>query len=137
MTMFSLTRRFDPVNALLNLHEELGHFDVGPSGRGVFPPVNVLDDKDGLVIRLEVPGVPAENLTIESTGRTLIISGKRESDASEQWEGEFSRSLRLPAYVDAAKADATYKHGVLTLRVPNKEEAQPRQIEVKEISASS
>ena len=131
MTMFSLTRRFDPVNALLNLHEELDHFALGPSGRGVFPPVNVLDDKDGLVIRLEVPGVPAENLTVESTGRTLTISGKRESEASEHWEGEFSRSLRLPPHVDAAKADATYKHGVLTLRVPNKAEAQPRQIEVK------
>ncbi len=130
MTMFSLTRRIDPM------------FDLVPSGRGVFPPVNVLEDKDGLVIRLEVPGVPAENLTIESSGRTLTISGKRESDVPvgadeylrERWSGEFSRSLQLPSYVDAAKAEASYKHGVLTIRIPKREELKPRQIEITAVS---
>ena len=126
MTMFSLTRRFDPI------------FDLVPSARSGFPSVNVLDDKDGLVIRLEVPGVPAENLSIESSGRTLTISGKRESDVPvgadehlhEYWSGEFSRSLQLPSYVDAAKSEASYKHGMLTIRIPKREELQPRQIEI-------
>ncbi len=126
MTMFSLTRRMDPM------------FDLVPSARDGFSPVSVLEDKDGLVIRLEVPGVPAENLTIESSGRTLTISGKRESDVPvgadehvrEYWSGEFSRSLQLPSHVNAAKSEASYKHGVLTIRIPKREELQPRQIEI-------
>ena len=142
MSVFSFRNPFDSVNSLQRLQDELERvfekpvgFDLGPSGRGVFPPVNVLADSEGLIVRLEVPGVSPKDLSIESTGRTLTISGKRESEASEHWEGEFSRSLRLPPHVDAAKADATYKHGVLTIRIPKKEELQPRQIEVKQVSA--
>ena len=145
MSMFSLTRRFDPVNTLLNLQDELEHvfvnpipFDLGTSRRDAYPPLDVLDDKDGLVIQLEVPGVPAENLTIETSGQKLTISGKRESQVAakegwhrrERWSGEFSRSLELPSYVDTAKAEASYKHGMLSIRIPKKQELQPRQIEI-------
>jgi HSP20 family protein len=136
----------DPVSGLLTLQRELERvfesplgFDLGPSGRGVYPPVNVFSDADGYTVRMEVPGVPPEHITVESHGRTLTISGKREvttpSGGSfhrrERASGEFSRSLQLPADLDVERAEASCRHGMLTVRVPKKEAAKPRHIAVK------
>jgi len=138
MAILSFSRRFDPMNALVRLQEEFVR-DPGTSGWRAFPAVNVLDDEDDLVVQLEVPGIAPENLSIEASGRTLTVSGKREPAVPAQagfrrqegWSGEFSRSLQLPADVDPARAEATHKHGVLSIRIPKREEARPRQIEVK------
>jgi HSP20 family protein len=144
MTYFRFTP--DPVHGLLALQRELERAcerplgaDFGPSGRGVFPPLNVFSDQGGYVVRMEVPGVAPESLAIEANGRTLTVSGKREVapppggsfHRREREAGQFSRSLQLPAELDLAKAEATYKHGVLSVRVPKKDEAKPRQISVK------
>ncbi len=146
MRFLSYPGRFDPVHALQRLQDELERvfenplgFELGPSGRGVFPPVNVFTDAEGAVLRVEIPGVAPEHLSIEANGRSLRISGKRETaeparggyHRRERWSGEFARSLSLPEEYDVAKADAEYKHGVLTVRVPKREEAKPRLIEVK------
>ena len=72
-------------------------------------------------------------------GRTLTVSGKREdappSEGSfhrrERGAGQFSRSLQLPADLDLTRAEASCKHGILTVRVPKKEESKPRQITIK------
>jgi HSP20 family protein len=148
MALFRFSPSLDPVNALLNLQRELDRvfenpmlgFDFGLSGRGVYPPVNVFSNKDGYVVKLEVPGLSPEKFTIEAHGRTLIISGKREAAVPqeggsfhrrERSSGEFSRSLQLPAELDLEKADASYRDGMLTIHIPKKEEAKPRQISVK------
>lgn len=146
MALFRVSSGFDPVGGLLTLQRELERvfdkpfgFDPGPSGRGVFPPVNVFADKDGYAVKVEIPGVAPENVEIQTEGRTLSISGKREvpppTEGSfhrrERGTGQFSRSFQLPADVDTARAEASYKHGILTVRVPKKEEAKPRQITVK------
>ena len=147
MALIRFSPRFSPLDALLSLQRELDRtfesptsgFDLGVSGRGVFPPTNVFSDKDGYIVRMEVPGVTPESLTIESHGRTLTISGKRETSAPEgasfhrheRNSGEFSRSLQLSSDLDLTKAEATCKHGMLTVRIPKKEEAKPRQIEIK------
>jgi HSP20 family protein len=111
----------------------------GPSGRGVFPPVNLFSDEEGYTIRLEVPGLAPENFTIDARDSTLRISGKREDDVPadasvhrrERWSGEFARSVQLPDELDLSKAEASYKHGILSIRVPRREESKPRQITVK------
>ncbi len=146
MALFRVSSGFDPVSGLLGLQRELERvfekpfgIDLGPSGRGVFPPVNVFADRDGYFVKLEVPGVAPENVTIEGQGRTLTISGKRgdtpPAEGSfhrrERGAGQFSRSLQLPADVDLSRAEASCKHGILTVRVPKKEEAKPRQISIK------
>jgi HSP20 family protein len=146
MTLFRFPSELDPVSGILALQRELERvfehplgFDPGPSGRGVFPPVNVFRDRDGYTVRLEVPGVAPEDLHIEAQSRTLTISGERkvappEGGAYHRRErgmGRFSRSLQLPADLDLGKIEATYKHGLLTIRVPKTEEAKPRQIIVK------
>ena len=143
MTLFGFSS--DPVDSLLSLQRELARvfespfgFELGPSGRGVYPAINVFTDKNGSVLRMEVPGVPPENIQIETHGRTITVSGKREVKAPENGSfhrrersvGEFSRSVQLPADVDVSRAEASCKHGILTVRIPKKEEAKPRQIAV-------
>jgi HSP20 family protein len=143
MTLFRFSS--DPLDSLLSLQRELARvfespfgFELGPSGRGVYPAINVFTDKNGTVLRMEVPGVPPENIQIETHGRTITVSGKREVKAPENGSfhrrersvGEFSRSVQLPSDVDVSRAEASCKHGILTVRIPKKEEAKPRQIAV-------
>jgi HSP20 family protein len=146
MALFSFSHTLDPVSGLLTLQRELDRvfqkplgFDLGVSGRGVFPPINVFSEPDRYVVKLEVAGVPPNELHIETHGRTLTISGKRERQAPEHGSlhrrerstGDFSRSLQLPEMLDPSRAEATYKHGILTINIPKKEEAKPHQITVK------
>jgi len=146
MALFRFTPGLDPAAALLTLQRELRRteerpygIDLGPSGRGVYPPLNVFTNREGYVLRLEVPGVTPESVTLETQGRTLTITGKREVQPPaggsfhrrERGAGEFSRSLQLPADLDLSKADASLKNGMLSIFIPKKEEAKPRQISVK------
>jgi HSP20 family protein len=146
MALMRFSSEFDPVDALLRLQRELGStfdrpfgLDLGPSGRGVYPAINVFRDREGYVLRMEVPGVSPEGVEIETQGRTLRVSGKRDLKTPgegsfhrrERAVGEFSRSLQLPADLDVARAEASCKHGMLTIRIPKNEEAKPRQISVK------
>jgi HSP20 family protein len=141
MTLF-----LDPASGLLSLQRELERafqnpfgLDLGVSGRGVFPLVNIFSERDGYIVRLEIPGVSSGDLHIESQGRTLTVKGKRERRGPEgagfhrreRDSGEFSRSLQLPDSLDLMQAEASYKNGILTIRVPKREETKPRQITVK------
>ena len=146
MVLLQFSPSTDPVSRLLSLQRELERMfenplglDLGVSSRGVFPAVNIFSDKDGYVVRLEVPGVPPDQITIETQGRTLTVAGKRDITAPEgsgfhrheRGSGGFSRSLQLPDDLDVARTEASYANGLLTLRVPKKEAAKPRQISVK------
>jgi HSP20 family protein len=147
MTFFRFSPERDPLNALLRLQREFDRssenpqgFDMGLSGRGVFPPVNVLQDAEGsYVVRFEVPGVSPEDINIESQGRTLTLSGKREASTSpngsfhrrERGAGQFSRSFQFPTDLDLGQAQASHKQGMLTIRIPKREDAKPRQITVQ------
>ena len=146
MAFFRFLPELDPVSGLLTLQRELERAfqspfgtAFGPSGRGVFPPVNVFSDPDGYVVKLEVPGIAPDQISIEGNGRTLTISGKRSVEVPEGGSfhrrerdaGQFSRSLQLPEDLDVGRAEATCKHGVLTIRIPKREEAKPRQISIK------
>ena len=147
MAVFQVSS-LDPVAGLLALQRELDRvferplgFDLGVSAHGVFPAVNIFQGEDGYVIRVEVPGVAPDQIQVESQGRTLTISGKREVRAPEggafhrreRSSGEFSRSLQLPDELDLARAEAACTHGVLTIRVPLRQEAKPRQISVQAV----
>lgn len=147
MALFRFSPERDPLNALMRLQREFDRvfenplgFDMDLSGRGVFPPVNVLQDAEGnYVVRFEVPGVAPENINIESQGRTLTLSGKREFPADtnasyhrrERGTGQFSRSLQFPTDMALDQAQASYKQGMLTIRIPKRAEAKPRQIAIQ------
>jgi len=107
---------------------------------GVFPPVNLTQDKDTFYVRCELPGIDPGALDISALGNKLTLSGKREiadpgEGASyhrrEREAGSFSRSLTLPTEFDAERVTADYRDGILTVTLPKAEAAKPRQISVK------
>lgn len=143
--MAIIARGFDPIETLLGLQRRLDRAfespfgDFGVSGRGIFPPVNVFVENEEHVLRFEVPGVAPHDIQIETQGRTLTLLGRRLPKApeggsyhrAERARGEFSRSLQLPADLDLSRAKASYQNGILTVRVPKKEEAKPKRISVE------
>ncbi|MBE7480782.1 MAG: Hsp20/alpha crystallin family protein [Polyangiaceae bacterium] len=100
----------------------------------------VKESKDAFVFKADLPGIRAEDLDVKLTQNRLTVSGKREAEKSEKGDtfytfersyGSFVRSFTLPEGVDGEKVEADLKDGVLTLKVPKKPEAQPKQINVK------
>ncbi len=116
----------------------LGH-DWSPSGRGLFPALNVFEADDALVVKAEVPGMAKEDLQVEIEDNRLLLAGKREAASlgegcayhrRERNSGEFRRAFRLPFEVDREKTAAKYQDGILTIRLEKAEAAKPRQIQI-------
>jgi len=108
-------------------------------GGGWTPVVDVLDDKDKLIVKAEVPGFKREDLDVAVHENTLIISGERKSEEerkdgefyrSERFYGRFHRSIPLPYAVDTDKIQAQYRDGILNITLPKAEHAKAKQIEV-------
>lgn len=100
----------------------------------------VKETKDAFVFKADLPGIKAEDLDVKLTQNRLTVSGKREAEKTEKGDtfytyersyGSFTRSFTLPEGVAAEKIDADLKDGVLTVTLPKKPEAQPKQIAVK------
>ena len=103
------------------------------------PSFEVKENKESFVFKADLPGVAEKDLQVQLNDNRLSVSGKRESEKTEQNEtyyasersyGSFTRSFTLPEGVDADKAHAELKNGVLTIAVPKRPEAQPRKINV-------
>jgi HSP20 family protein len=109
------------------------------STSGVFPPMNVSEDRDRYYVRALIPGVDATKLDVSVVHQTISVSGVRESAEEqgvsyhrrERAEGAFSRSVTLPESFDGARVDAKYVDGVLTLTLPKHEAAKPRRVTVQ------
>jgi HSP20 family protein len=108
---------------------------------GWVPPVDIYETEGhDLVLKAELPDMNREDieLTVERNTLTLKGSRKRPADVKdeqvrriERRYGSFSRSFALPTSVDAGKVTADYKNGVLTVKLPFREESKPRQIQVE------
>jgi HSP20 family protein len=114
------------------------------AGRRVFPSIIVSATDDQLIVRCEVPGMNLEDFDIRMVGDSLVIEGSRLTGAGleggwyhrrERESGGFSRAVRLPAEVDGDRADASYVAGILTVTLPLKQAAKPRQVPVKVVEA--
>ena len=109
--------------------------------RGVYPSVNLYETGDAYVLTAELPGSDPDDIHVSLEGTTVTLSGERKIDYAAQEEasihrrerqaGSFRRAFELPAAIDAEKVEATYKNGVLILKLPKTPEHQPRQISVK------
>ena len=104
-----------------------------------YPAVDVLESKDSYLIRAELPGMKREDIKVEVKDGALVLSGERKSEQPaegveyrhvERVAAKFWRSFSLPETVKQDGIEATYKDGVLEIRVPKAEEAKPRQIEI-------
>jgi HSP20 family protein len=118
-------------------------FDDAPQQRvsaGVFPLINLTEDKDKYYIRAELPGVKGDELDIQITANNLAISGERKIAAAQEGSryhrrereaGTFSRMIGLPGEIDSDKVEAQLENGILTVVVSKAEIAKPKQITVR------
>ena len=107
--------------------------------RAVMPRVDVYEDESGITLLADLPGVPRENLELKVEGDTLLVEGTVQPLMPEGLEAvyaevrvpRFRRSFTLSRELDTQRIDANLKDGVLTLRIPKAEHAQPRRISVQ------
>ena len=127
-------------NMFSNLYGEgLSRFGEGLS-RSWVPPVDIYEtERHEVVIKAELPDMKREDISITFESSVLTLKGERKVDQEiahdrfqrmERFQGSFSRSFTLPATIDAANISASYKDGVLTIRLPQRAEAQPKQIAI-------
>jgi HSP20 family protein len=111
-----------------------------PETAGVFPLINLTENKDNYYIRAELPGLKAEELNISATGRNMILSGERKISSKgddvnfhrrERGAGSFNRIIALPGDIEVDKVEAGLVDGVITVTIPKAEAAKPKQITVK------
>ena len=103
------------------------------------PPVDVIEDGAGITLRADLPGVPKDKLGLHVEADTLTIEGEvsvampegMEATYAEVSVPRFRRVFTLSKELDTSKVSAEFKHGVLNLRIPKAEHAQPRRIDIK------
>ena len=105
------------------------------------PAVDIFETENhDLVVRAELPGISREQIEVSVENSTLVLKGEKKFDAEvkeenyrriERTYGTFHRSFTLPNTVDTTKVSADYKNGVLTVKLPFREEAKPRSINVE------
>lgn len=104
------------------------------------PLMDVVETKDGIALKVEVPGIKQEDINISLEDNTLTVKGERKHESAvneegytrfERSYGSFQRSVLLPPTVDADRVKATYKDGVLEIQLPKREEARPKAIKVE------
>jgi HSP20 family protein len=130
----------EQMNRLVNEFFGRGGGEEGGWTAGAWaPPVEIYDTDDALMVRVELPGVAKEDVQVEVHENTLTLRGERKPDAAikegqyyrqERTYGPFQRTFRLPIQVDTAKVQATYKDGLLELKLPKHEAAKPKRIAI-------
>ena len=104
------------------------------------PIVDVFEEKDDIVVKAELPGMEKDNVEVSLTDRILTLKGEKKKEEevkrenyyrAERSYGRFLRTLELPANVHADKVKASFKNGILEVRMPKTEEAKAREIKVK------
>ncbi len=141
--------RWEPAREISSLQQEVnrlfGTFFDSPGGtelaaRRWVPAMDLLEEDDRYVLRADLPGLSEKDVNIELDERVLTISGERRSESVERKEGyhrverasgRFSRSLTLPAGIEADAIEARFENGVLEVRIPKPEQRKPRRVEIK------
>jgi len=141
--------KVDPFRELASMQDRMARLfgdvyvrDEDTGFRGTWTPaVDIFEtDAHDLVLKAELPGMTREDIEVTVENSTLVLKGTKKFDADvkdenyrriERSYGTFHRSFTLPNTVDAARVGAEYKHGVLTVKLPFREEAKPRSINVE------
>ena len=143
-------QRFDPFREFATLQDRMNRLfgdaylrrddDVTEQGNWM-PPVDIYEtDAHDLIVKAELPDMTREDIEVTVENNVLRLRGTKKlpSDVKEDQfrriersYGTFSRSFTLPNTVDASKVSAEYKNGVLTVKLPYREEAKPRTINVE------
>jgi HSP20 family protein len=144
----ALVRRLDPFREIDTLQRQMNRLfeDFVPpaaireqDGFNFVPAAEIEEKDDSLDLRLEVPGMKPDDLSIEVTAESVSISGERRSEQkteedgrtrSEFRYGRFERTIPLPSRVQNTEAKAEYKDGILYLTLPKAEEEKNKVVRV-------
>jgi len=139
----------DPFTGFDELQEEINKlFEDAtrtPGPRGIFertfsPAVDISETADSYKVFCDLPGMDMEDIEISVSSNVLTLKGEKKAAQKEQSDrlyrggtsvGKFQRTLQLPLAVDAEKASAVLKNGLLTIQLPKREDVRPRQIAVR------
>jgi HSP20 family protein len=108
------------------------------SEAALMPPVDVIEDVAGITLYADLPGVPKDKLNLQVEADTITIEGDVALDVPEGMDAthvevnlpRFRRVFTLSKELDPQKVSAEFQNGVLTLRIPKAEHAQPRKIQI-------
>jgi len=143
----ALVRWENPLRELATMEvDRLNHMFSNLYGEGLsrawMPVVDIYDTpQHEVVIKAELPDVKREDISVTFENNVLTLKGERRFEnevprehyqRAERFYGSFSRSFTIPATVDSTQISAAYKDGVLTVRLPQRAEAKPKQITVSE-----
>ena len=104
------------------------------------PPVDILEDKERILLTAELPGFKESDIEVLMEGGVLTIRGERKNEAEKEGRkfhrvervyGQFERLIQLPMAVQADKVKAGYRDGVLEITLPKAEELKPREIKIE------
>jgi len=104
------------------------------------PAVDVFEEKDDIVVKAELPGIEKDNIEVNLADHHLTIKGEKRKEEevkqehyyrSERSYGSFMRTVELPKDVHADRVKASFKNGILEVRLPKTEEAKAKEIKVK------
>ncbi len=132
---------FDPLANLRLFEDAFSRALSEPqTNRPWAPNVDIYETGEELVLKADVPDVDLKDIDVRVENQTLTVSGERKFQQQESGKGyhriersygNFVRSFAVPNSFDTEKIGATYKNGVLTVSLPKKEAAKPRQIKVE------
>jgi HSP20 family protein len=137
--LWNFTRAFDDIFGRGLLRNDDG------GDRLIAPALDITEDEHQFVVSAELPGLKKEDVQIQFENGVLAISGEKKQEAEtsgpagkgeKNWHrmerryGAFYRSITLPAGVDVEKVEATFSDGVLSIRVPKREELKPKTIKI-------
>ena len=131
-----------------DMEEAFNHFFRGwpwlrgeAEGLGWSPAVDVIDRKDEVLVRADLPGLTEKDIHLTLQEGTLTLHGQRKEEretkegdnyyCSERWAGSFSRTLALPPGINTEKVVATFSNGVLEVHLPKTKQAEGKRIEIK------
>ncbi len=138
------------IKHLRDFFDDLFDFEIMPQSRRLrrrwleggewSPPVDVIDKKDIILVKAELPGIDKKDVKISLSENTLTVRGERKEEQEvkkenyyccERVRGSYSRTIALPVEIDKTKVKASFKNGVLEIILPKTEEVKPKEIEIE------
>jgi HSP20 family protein len=132
---------YDPLTTFRQFEDAVSRFFAEPqNNRPWAPAVDIYETENELVLKADLPEVELKDLDVRVENQTLTIAGERKFERKDNGKGyhrversygNFARSFAVPNTFDTDKINASFKNGVLSVTLPKKEAAKPRQIKVE------
>ena len=131
---------FEPFRGMANFGDTMNRLFNEPSARTWIPPVDIRETENELIVKADVPDLKFEDIDVRMENGTLTLRGERKFEEKrteggwhrvERAYGTFERSFTLPDTVNPEGVKADYKAGTLTVTLPKKEIAKPRQVKIQ------